>query len=128
PGGLGLDGWKLFDVGYHTKKYARAIAVTAVEKVLGQMAFGIVVMLASAWGFAFIGTEGVILVNASFVVLVGAGMALLARPTIFRWMGRLLPRQVQPRLQTLIDAVCAYHGKGLLLAKAVGFGVGVHAF
>ncbi len=128
PGGLGLDGWKLFDVGYHTKKYARAIAVTAVEKVLGQLAFGIVVMLSSAWGFAFIGTEGVILVNVFFLVLVGAGMTLLARPALFRLMGRMLPRQVQPRLQTLIDAVCAYHGKGMLLAQAVALGVGVHAF
>ncbi len=128
PGGLGLDGWKLFDVGYQTKKYARAIAVAGVEKVLGQVSFGIVVMLASAWGFAFIGTEGVILVNVFFLVLVSAGMTLLAKPALFRLLGRLLPRQIQPKLQTLIDAVCAYHGKGLLLARAVGYGVGVHAF
>jgi arylsulfatase A-like enzyme/uncharacterized membrane protein YbhN (UPF0104 family) len=128
PGGLGLDGWKLFDVGYHSTKYARAVAVTGAEKVLGQLAFGIVVMLSSAWGFSFIGTEGVLMVNAFFVVLVGGGLTLLARPGIFRVLARTLPRQLQPRLQTQVDAICAYHGKGRLLAQATAYGVGVHAF
>ncbi|HJL18421.1 MAG TPA: sulfatase-like hydrolase/transferase [Sandaracinaceae bacterium LLY-WYZ-13_1] len=127
-GGLGLDGWKLFDVGYHTKKYARAVAVTGTEKVLGQLAFGLVVMGASIWGLEFIGTDGVIMVNVFFVLLVGTGLTFLAKPGIFRKLFGLLPRQVQPKLQTLIDAVCAYHGKGLMLAQAVGFGVAVHSF
>ena len=127
-GGLGLDGWKLFDVGYHTKKWARPIAVAGVEKILGQLAFGLVVMGASVWGLTFIGQDGVILINAFFVVLVAAGLTFLAKPVVFRALFKLLPAQVQPKLQTLIDAVCAYHGKWALLAKAAALGVGVHAF
>ena len=127
-GGLGLDGWKLFDVGYHTKKWARPIAVAGVEKVLGQLAFGLVVMGASVWGLEFIGQDGVLLINLFFLVVVATGLTFLAKPTLFKYAFRLLPRQVQPTLQTLIDAVCAYHGKWALLAQATGYGVAVHAF
>lgn len=127
-GGLGLDGWKLFDVGYHTKKWARPIVVAGTEKVLGQLAFGLVVMGASVWGLEFIGQDGVLLINLFFLLLVATGLTFLAKPTLFQVAFRLLPRQVTPKLQTLIDAVCAYHGKWALLAKATGYGVAVHAF
>jgi len=128
PGGLGLDGWRLFDTTARTKKLARATAVTGVEKVLGQLAFGIVVMGGSLWGLEFLGTEGVLLVNGFFVVLVTVGLTLLAKPQLFRLFARVLPYSVQVRVRTLIDAVCAYHGKGALLGQAVGLGVLVHAF
>ncbi len=128
PGGLGLDGWRLFDTAARTKKLARATAVTGVEKVLGQLAFGMVVMGGSIWGLTFLGTQGVLLVNAFFVVLVTVGLTLLAKPQLFRLAARVLPHSVQVRVQTLVDAVCAYHGKGALLAQAVGLGVLVHAF
>jgi arylsulfatase A-like enzyme len=128
PGGFGLDGWKIFDVGFHTKKYARTVAVIVVEKFLGQLAFGIAVMTTSPWGVEFIGLKGVILVNVFFVVLVATGMTLIAKPALFRLLGKLLPRQFQPKLHTLVDALCAYHGKPLLLLKATLFGAGVHFF
>ncbi|HEY8429840.1 MAG TPA: sulfatase-like hydrolase/transferase, partial [Sandaracinaceae bacterium] len=128
PGGLGLDGWKIFDVGFHTKKYARAIAVAGVEKILGWLGFGIVVMGSSVWGFAFLGAQGVILVNLFFLFFVVAGLALLAKPVLFRALFRVLPAQVRPRLRTLIDAVCAYEGRGGLLARGAAYTVGVHAF
>jgi arylsulfatase A-like enzyme/uncharacterized membrane protein YbhN (UPF0104 family) len=128
PGGLGLDGWRLYDTATRTKKVARATAVTGVEKVLGQLAFGMVVMIGSIWGLSFLGAEGVLLVNGFFVVLVAVGLTLLAKPQLFRLAARVLPHSVQVRVQTLVDAVCAYHGKGLLLAQAVGLGVLVHAF
>ncbi|WP_347222440.1 hypothetical protein [Mycolicibacterium poriferae] len=61
-------------------------------------------------------------------MVVATGLTFLAKPTLFRYAFRLLPRQVQPKLQTLIDAVCAYHGKWALLAQATGYSVAVHAF
>ena len=128
PGGFGLDGWRLYDVASRTGKVARPTAVTFVEKVLGQLAFGLVVMGGSVWGLSFIGWQGVLLVNLFFLVLVGAGLTLLARPALFRWLARFLPPQIGPKLITLVDAVCAYHGKAFLLAKAVLLGAGVHAF
>ncbi len=128
PGGYGLDGWRLYDVAARTRKVARATAVTGVEKVLGQLGFGIVVLVGSIWGLEMLGTAGVLLVNGLFVVLVTTGMTLLARPKLFRWLAQWLPAPVRVRVQTLVDAVCAYHGKIGLLARAVGLGVLVHAF
>jgi len=128
PGGLGLDGWRLFDVATQTQKPARAVAVTTVEKILGQLAFGLVVVGASIWGLQLMGVEGVLMVNAFFVVLVTAGLTFLSKPQLFKPLFRMLPRQVQPRLQTLLEAVSAYHGKFRLLITAVLCGVAVHAF
>ncbi len=128
PGGLGLDGWRLYDVATQSKKPARAVAVTTVEKILGQLAFGIVVVFASLWGLEMMGVEGLLLVNGFFVVLVTVGLTFLAKPQVFRPLFRMLPAQVQPRLQTLLDAVSAYHGRVKLLGIAVCCGVAVHAF
>jgi len=128
PGGLGLDGWRLYDVATQTDKPARAVAVTTVEKILGQLAFGLVVVTASVWGLEMMGVEGLLLVNGFFVVLVSTGLTFLAKPAIFKPLFAFLPKQVQPRLQTLLDAVSAYHGKFKLLAISVGCGVMVHAF
>lgn len=128
PGGLGLDGWKLFDVVNQTKKPERVIAQTAVEKILGQLSFGIVVMGASLWGLELMGVTGVLMVNAFFIVLVSVGLTFVARPKLFLPLFRLLPRQVESRIQPLISAVTAYHGKGRVLTIAVLCGVAVHAF
>jgi arylsulfatase A-like enzyme/uncharacterized membrane protein YbhN (UPF0104 family) len=127
-GGLGLDGWRLYDVAERTGKVARATAVAGVEKVLGQVAFGLVVLGGSLWGVKYLGIEGVLLVNGFFAVLVAAGLTLLARPQLFRVLASWLPTGVRVRVQTLIDAVCEYHGKARMLATAVLLGIGVHAF
>lgn len=128
PGGLGLDGWRLYDTAKQTGKVARATAVAGVEKVLGQLAFGMVVMAGSLFGLQFIGWQGVLLVNGFFATIVTAGLLLLSRPGLFRSAERLLPARIRPRLATLIEAVFAFHGKGGLLSQAVLLGVGVHAF
>ena len=128
PGGLGLDGWRLYDVATHSEKPARAVAVTTTEKILGQLAFGLVVMGGSIWGLELMGTEGLLMVNGFFVVLVTVGLTFLARPRLFQPFFKLAPAQVRPRLTTLIDAVSAYQGKLKLLGQAVLAGVAVHAF
>ncbi|MEM1414641.1 MAG: sulfatase-like hydrolase/transferase [Myxococcota bacterium] len=129
PGGFtGFGGWRIFDVANHTGKTARATATIAVETLLGQVAFGLVVMGASLYGERFLGTGGVLLVNAFFLGIVSVALTLLARPRLFRLAIRLLPKAVQPKFHSLVDAVCAYEGKGWILAQAVALGVGVHAF
>ncbi|MBW2377289.1 MAG: flippase-like domain-containing protein, partial [Deltaproteobacteria bacterium] len=68
PGGFtGFGGWRIYDVAKHTGKTARATATIGVEMILGQLAFGVVVMLGSIFGMRFIGTDGVLLVNALFL-------------------------------------------------------------
>ncbi|RLB56018.1 MAG: hypothetical protein DRJ42_04540 [Deltaproteobacteria bacterium] len=128
PGGLGLDGWRLFDTAARTNKLARATAVTGVEKVLGQVAFGLVVLAGSVSGFSLLGLEGVLMINGFFVVLVTVGLTLLAKPELFALVARALPHTIQVRVTTMVDAVSAYRGKLTLVFQAVGLGVLVHAF
>ena len=129
PGGFtGFGGWRIYDVAKHTGKAARATATIGVEMILGQLAFGVVVMVASVFGMRFIGTDGVLLVNAVFLSVTVIGITFLAQPQIFIFFARFLPESIRARVQTLIDAVAAYRGKSGLLIQAFVLGVGTHAF
>ncbi|MBO6935048.1 MAG: sulfatase-like hydrolase/transferase [Deltaproteobacteria bacterium] len=130
PGGFtGFGGWRIYDVAKHTGKAARAAATIGVEVFLGQMALGVVIIAGSLlYGHRFIGTEGVLIVSGFFVAVIAVAMTVLAKPGLFLWAARFLPAPIRNRVQTLVVAIRAYEGKGLLLAKAFAFGVGVHAF
>lgn len=128
PGGFGLGAWRFYETVRHTKLLARAMAVAGVEKVLGQLGFGAVVVAGSVYGFQFIGVKGVVLVNAFFIALVAAGLTLLARPQVVRSIAQLLPKKVHGVVETLVDAVCAYHGKWSLLIGSALLSMGIHAF
>ncbi|MEM9073599.1 MAG: sulfatase-like hydrolase/transferase [Myxococcota bacterium] len=130
PGGFtGFGGWRIYDVAKHTGKVARATATIGVETFLGQAAMGVVVVAgALLFGAEVIGTNGVMILVACFTGIIGTAFLLLARPQLFRVFARFLPEKVRVRVQTLVDAICAYEGKGKLLGKAFALGVGVHAF
>ncbi len=129
PGGFtGFGGWRIYDVAKHTGKTARATATIGVEMILGQLAFGVVVMLGSIFGMRFIGTDGVLLVNAVFLGIIVVGLVFLAQPQLFLFFARFMPDGIRGRIQTLIDAVGAYRGKAGLLIQAAALGVGTHAF
>ncbi len=129
PGGFtGFGGWRIYDVAKHTGKTARATATIGVEMILGQLAFGVVVMAGSLFGMRFIGTDGVLLVNAVFLAIIVVGLAFLAQPQLFLFFTRFVPEGIRVRVQTLIDAVGAYRGKAGLLIQAAALGVGTHAF
>lgn len=128
PGGFGLGAWRFYETVRHTKLLARAMAVAGVEKVLGQLGFGAVVVAGSVYGFQFIGVKGVVLVNVFFVALVAAGLTLLAKPQAVRAVAKLLPKKVHGVVETLVDAVCAYHGKWSLLIGSALLSMGIHAF
>jgi glycosyltransferase 2 family protein len=129
PGGwTGLGGYRIYDIAKHTGKTARAAASIGVEMLLGQLAFGAVVIAGSLFGLEVIGKSGVLLVDGFFVVLICAAITLLSRPALFRKLGELAPGFVRARLQTALDAVCAYQGKGRLVAGAALLGMGTHTF
>ncbi len=128
PGGhLGYGGFRIYDVGRHTGKYARATATIAVEMVVGQLAFGAVVMIGSLFGARFIGTAGVVAINVSFALLMAVGIAFLARPRAFGKIAARLPAKARVRVQTLIDALSAYDGKSGLIFQALVLAIGTHA-
>tara|TARA_B100001750_G_scaffold174703_1_gene142879 strand:- start:7038 stop:10082 length:3045 start_codon:yes stop_codon:yes gene_type:complete len=130
PGGfIGFGGWRIFDVGRHTGKVARATATIGVEMLLGQMAMGAVVIGGSLlYGYRFIGTEGVMLVAGLFGGVIAAAVLFLAKPGLFVRITRIFPAAIRTRVQTLVVAIRAYEGQGWLLARAFAFGLGVHAF
>lgn len=128
PGGhLGYGGWRIYDVAKNTGKVARATATIAVETIIGQLAFGSVVMIASLFGARFLGTRGVLLVNVAFGALIACGIVFLAKPALFGAVAQRLPAKIRARVQTLVDALSAYRGKGRIIASALGFAVVTHS-
>ncbi|MEZ4248468.1 MAG: sulfatase-like hydrolase/transferase [Polyangiales bacterium] len=130
PGGFtGFGGWRIYDVAKHTGKTARAAATIGTETLLGQTAMGVVIVFGTLlFGLRFVGMEGVALICAVFAGIIATAITLLAKPALFRFFAKFLPGGIRARVNTLVDAVCAYEGKGLLLFKAFALGVGVHAF
>jgi arylsulfatase A-like enzyme/uncharacterized membrane protein YbhN (UPF0104 family) len=128
PGGhLGYGGWRIYDVAKHTGKIARSTATIAVEMIVGQLAFGSVVLFASLWGARFLGAQGVLIVNLAFGALIVCGIAFLARPTAFAVLARALPAKIRLRVQTLVDALSAYKGQGSIIVKALGLAMITHS-
>ncbi len=128
PAGLGLQGYKLYDVATQTGKLARATAQVGIEMVLGWLGFGAVVVAGSIFGLRFLGVRGLVLVDGFFLALVVLAIALITRPALFRLVAGRLPAAFRSRLQTTIDAVCAYGGRGLLVSQAAGLSMAIHAF
>ena len=91
PAGLGLQGFKLYDIASQTGKVARSTACIGIEMVLGWLAFGSVVIAGSIFGLRFLGVQGVILVNLFFLTLIGVALLLITRPRLFRLVACWLP-------------------------------------
>lgn len=128
PSGIGLQGFRLYDIAVNTGKSARSTATIGIEMVLGNLAFAAVIVAGSIFGLRFIGVQGVVMVNAFFLSLIAAAIVLIAKPALFRVVASRLPSSIQQRLQTTVDAVCAYQGRSLLVSKAALLGMGVHTF
>ncbi len=128
PGGhLGFGGWRIYDIAKHTGKTARATATIAVEMVIGQLAFGTMVMLGSIGGLRFLGARGVLLANLLFGCVIVVGLLFLSKPHTFLRLANVLPKGVRTRVQTLVDALSAYRGKSRLLLKCFAFAAVTHA-
>lgn len=128
PAGFtGLAGWRIFEVGTHTGKFARATAAIAIDTIVGQLGFGAMVMIGSYFGARIIGTNGVLLVNVACLTIMGAVVLVLARPRLFALIASRLPSKVRLRGQTFVDALQAYRGQTRILLVTLICAVGVHA-
>ncbi|HKO91630.1 MAG TPA: lysylphosphatidylglycerol synthase domain-containing protein, partial [Polyangiaceae bacterium] len=126
-GGLiGQSGFRLYDLSRRTGKTARAAASIGIELVIGNMAMGAVSLISCLFGMRYVGETGVLVLALSFGALIAVTFTILAKPRFVRALAQRLPRKVAARLQSAVDAVCAYEGKGGLLARAVLYGVVVH--
>jgi arylsulfatase A-like enzyme/uncharacterized membrane protein YbhN (UPF0104 family) len=128
-GGLiGLSGFRFYDITKRTGKVARAGASIGIELVIGNLGMGIVALISSLYGVRYVGTTGVLLLGAFFGSLIAVTFAILWRPRVVRLVAERLPEKAKQRLQTVVDAVCAYEGKGGLLAETVALSVVIHSF
>jgi len=126
-GGLiGLSGFRLYDIARRTGKTARATASIGIELVIGNMAMGIVALISCLFGLRYVGPTGLLMLCLLFGSLIAVTFAILAKPRFVRVLASRLPRAVAARVQTAVDAVCAYEGKGGLLAQSVALGVLIH--
>jgi uncharacterized protein (TIRG00374 family) len=126
PGGLGLNGYRLYDIAARTGKIARATAQVGIETVIGSMAKFLVIVAGSIFGLRYLGQAGVILLDLVFISAAAAAFILLVKPGLFRWLAERLPVGARTRVRTLVQAVCAYQGRTALLAQATLLSVGVH--
>jgi arylsulfatase A-like enzyme/uncharacterized membrane protein YbhN (UPF0104 family) len=128
PGGLGLGGYRIYDIAKHTGKTARAVASIGIEMVLGNLAVGIVAFISCFFGMRYVGANGLLLLALVFGGLIAVTFTILWRPRLVRLVSERLPGAVRQRLQSMVDAVCAYDGKGGLLGQSTLLAVGTHAF
>lgn len=126
PAGLGLQGYRLWDIAVQTGKTARSTATIGIEMVVGWLAFGSVVVAGSAYGARFVGVKGVVLIDLAFVGLIALALLLITRPVLFRVVAGWLPAGPRARVQTTVDAVCAYQGRGRLVTTAALLAMGTH--
>lgn len=126
-GGLvGQSGFRLYDLSRRTGKTARAAASIGIELVIGNMAMGMVALLSCLFGMRYVGPAGVLALALGFGSLIAVTFTILAKPRFVRVLSQRLPAGAAARLQSAVDAVCAYEGKGGLLARSVLLGVVIH--
>jgi arylsulfatase A-like enzyme/uncharacterized membrane protein YbhN (UPF0104 family) len=123
---LGLSGFRFYDIARRTNKAARAGASIGIELVIGNLAMGLLALIASLFGVRYVGTGGVVALALFFGSLIAVTFTILWRPRVVRLLAERLPESAAKRVQTMVDAVCAYEGKGGLLAQSVGLGVIIH--
>jgi len=129
PGGFtGLNGYRLLEIAYHTGKTARSTASIGVEMLCGKLGFASVIMVGSIFGLRYLGVAGVVGLNAFFLCIIALAGGLLARPQLIRHVSRALLGAVPTKVQSLVEAVCAYQGQGRLIARTVLLSAAVHAF
>jgi arylsulfatase A-like enzyme/uncharacterized membrane protein YbhN (UPF0104 family) len=128
PGGLGLGGYRIYDISKHTGKTARAVASIGIEMVLGNLAVGIVALVSCIFGRRYVGEGGLAMLAMLFGGLISVTFTILWKPRLVRALSAKLPGSVRQRVQSMVDAVCAYDGEGKLLGQSCLLAVGTHTF
>jgi arylsulfatase A-like enzyme/uncharacterized membrane protein YbhN (UPF0104 family) len=128
PGGLGLGGYRIYDISKHTGKTARAVASIGIEMVLGNLAVGIVALVSCLFGRRYVGDSGLAMLALVFGGLISVTFTILWKPRLVRSLSERLPPAFRQRLRNMVDAVCAYDGEGALLGQSTLLAVGTHTF
>ncbi len=123
PSTLGLDGYTLYDAGRYSRQWERAALAKVLEKFVGITGLFLGMLLLLPFGIHIFGENA--LVVGSIISTVAGGVVLgvflaMFRPGIIQYFMRLpFPGRgkIAARLDRLSEAVGAYRGKPLLLAR-----------
>ena len=119
PGGLGLGGYRIYDIAKHTGKTARAVASIGIEMVLGNLAVGIVAFISCFFGMRYVGASGLALLAGVFGGLIAVTFTILWRPRVVRLLSERLPAALRQRP--------AEHGRRRLCLRGQGLDCSVRA-
>ncbi len=132
PSTIGLDGYRLFDVGKQTGKWVESTAVIAVEKLIGFIALTFLVFITLPLGARLFTFKPIVLVITLFILggFVLFSLILLFNPTLIRTLIGIMPlpgrSKIEGKLQKVSQATTIYSGQKLLLTKAIVLGFMVH--
>lgn len=134
PGTSGLDGYRAYDISRYTGKVARSLAVIFVEKLIGFLVLGTLLLAAIPIGKSLfdskeVNTTSLVMMGLVFMGMMLASMIVLFKPGLIRWVAsRLFPVKspIRKKVDKAVKAVSAYENRKFHLVKAVAIGFGVH--
>ena len=132
PSTIGLDGYRLFDVGKQTGKWVESTAVIAIEKLIGFIALTFLVFITLPLGARLFAFKPIVLVITLLILgsFVLFSLILLFNPTLIRTFIGIMPlpgrSKIEGKLQKVSQAATIYSGQKWLLTKAIVLGFMVH--
>ncbi len=132
PGTLGLDSFRLYEVGRITGQWVESASVIAVEKLIGLISLTFLVFLTLPLGLTFLhfNIAKLTIILIFLGIFVAVAMSCLMNPRIIAIMLSILPVGRWPKVQglasRLAQALTTYSRQRALLLQALFLGFLVH--
>jgi uncharacterized protein (TIRG00374 family) len=129
PSTIGLDAYRTFDVARRAKATTEALAVLAVEKLIGFFALSTLVLVTLPAGLGYLPIQVLGFIFLVFCVPVTISFTLLLEPRlVMRLLDLPFPfkKKLEGKLRQAADAVAIYRSQKRLLLLAVLCGISVH--
>ena len=129
PSTIGLDVYRTYFSSVRTRKVARCVAVTAVEKVIGLFALSLLALLAIPFGVRLLHERTLWILGLAMCAPIGLSSMILLWPGLFlriaEWF-RQRNTKLSNSLGRLSEAVGRFGQQRIKLAQAVLLGLVVH--
>ncbi|MFN7952327.1 MAG: sulfatase-like hydrolase/transferase [bacterium] len=133
PSTIGLDGYKLWDAAFYSRRGIEATAATAIEKVFGVIGIFLTFLVALPFGYHILGDHAGKIVGVTVPVAVGAiavFLAVLFYPQVIQYFLDRVPLPGRGKIEGFISrvnrAAAAYRDKKGILVGVLGLSFAVH--
>ncbi len=133
PSTIGLDGYKLWDAAFFSRRGIEATAATAIEKVFGVIGIFLTFLVALPFGYQILGEHAGMVVGVTVPVAVGAitvFLAVLFYPQVIQFFLDRIPLPGRGKIEGFISrvnrAAAAYRDKKGILLAVLGLSFTVH--